>query len=217
MLDIDAQVRLGRLDACVPEHGADGRVGRPAGEHARSQGVAQGVRPMPAPCASNTRPGRTRSPRRGGTPGCPGAARTAPARGGTRDRRRRRAGHASRSPATRTSPPPASADQHAACLDLRHRDPAPCASRSGSTAEPRVPPSSRARQPGGTGALQAYNLNACAEFPASPRTVFSNAAVYHGFPNFYEFSYPNWIGVMPGYGGPTCHFAVVAASGTLDY
>jgi hypothetical protein len=67
------------------------------------------------------------------------------------------------------------------------------------------------------GALQAYNLDACAEFPASPRTQFTNGAVYHGFPNFYEFSYPNWFGSIPGYGGPTCHFAVVAASGTLDY
>jgi hypothetical protein len=67
------------------------------------------------------------------------------------------------------------------------------------------------------GALQAYNLSACAEFPASPRTVFSNAAVYHGFPYFYQLSNPNWTGVIPGYGGPTCHFAVVAASGTLDY
>jgi hypothetical protein len=67
------------------------------------------------------------------------------------------------------------------------------------------------------GALQAYNLNACAEFPASPRTVFSDATVYHGFPNFYEFSYPNWVGGGFAYGGPTCFFAVVAASGTLDY
>jgi hypothetical protein len=67
------------------------------------------------------------------------------------------------------------------------------------------------------GVLQAYNLSACAEFPASPRTVFSNAAVYHGFPYFYEFSYPNWVGGGFAYGGPSCHFAVVAASGTLDY
>jgi hypothetical protein len=67
------------------------------------------------------------------------------------------------------------------------------------------------------GILQAYDLNACAEFPDSPRTSFSDASVAHGFPNFDYYSYPNWFGVIWGYGGPTCHFAVVAASGTLDY
>ena len=66
------------------------------------------------------------------------------------------------------------------------------------------------------GILQAYNLNACAEFPASGRAIFSDSVVYHGFPNFYELS-PKWKGAIPGYGGPTCHFAVVAASGTLDF
>ena len=67
------------------------------------------------------------------------------------------------------------------------------------------------------GILQAYNLYACAEFPGSPRTSFSDAAVAHGFPNYDWYSYPNWKGAIPGYGGPTCHFAVVAASATLDY
>ena len=67
------------------------------------------------------------------------------------------------------------------------------------------------------GILQAFNLNSCAEFPGSPRTSFSDAAVAHGFPNYDYYSSPNWKGAIPGYGGPSCHFAVVAASATLDY
>lgn len=66
------------------------------------------------------------------------------------------------------------------------------------------------------GILQAYNLSACAEFPASGREVFSKSVVAHGFPYYYGLS-PNWTGAIPGYGGPSCHFAVVAASGTLDF
>jgi len=66
------------------------------------------------------------------------------------------------------------------------------------------------------GILQAYNLYACAEFPANGREVFSDSVVAHGFPYLYELS-PNWKGAIAGYGGPTCHFAVVAASGTLDF
>ncbi len=66
------------------------------------------------------------------------------------------------------------------------------------------------------GILQAYNLIECGEFPANGREVFSNTVVAHGFPYLYELS-PNWKGSMPGYGGPSCHFAVVAASGTLDF
>jgi hypothetical protein len=66
------------------------------------------------------------------------------------------------------------------------------------------------------GAVAAYNLYACAEFPTSGREVFTDAVVAHGFPYLYEMS-PNWVGAIPGYGGPTCHFAVVAASGTLDF
>jgi hypothetical protein len=66
------------------------------------------------------------------------------------------------------------------------------------------------------GILQAYNLYACAEFPANGRDVFSDSVVAHGFPNYYELK-PNWKGAIPGYGGPSCHFAVVAASGTLDF
>ena len=67
------------------------------------------------------------------------------------------------------------------------------------------------------GILQAYNVYACAEFPASGREVFKNSVVAHGFPSYEEISYPNWKGAGGGYGGPTCHFAVVAASATLDF
>jgi hypothetical protein len=66
------------------------------------------------------------------------------------------------------------------------------------------------------GSLQAYNLYACAEFPASGREVFSGSVVAHGFPYLYELR-PNWQGSIRGYGGPSCHFAVLGASGTLDF
>jgi len=68
-----------------------------------------------------------------------------------------------------------------------------------------------------SGILQAYNLSACAEFPANGREVFSDSVVAHGFPYYDGYSFPNWKGAGGGYGGPTCHFAVVAASGTLDF
>ena len=67
------------------------------------------------------------------------------------------------------------------------------------------------------GILQAYNLDSCAEFPANGREVFSDSVVYHGFPYYDQYSFPNWVGAGGGYGGPICHFAVVAASGTLDF
>jgi hypothetical protein len=67
------------------------------------------------------------------------------------------------------------------------------------------------------GILQAYNIDACAEFPASGREVFNNSVIAHGFPSFEEISYPNWKGSGGDYDGPYCHFAVVAASATLDF
>jgi hypothetical protein len=62
-----------------------------------------------------------------------------------------------------------------------------------------------------------YNVYACAEFPASGREVFGDSIVAHGFPYYDVYSYPNWKGAGGGYDGPSCHFAVVAASGTLDF
>jgi|SRR5208282_4282331 hypothetical protein len=66
------------------------------------------------------------------------------------------------------------------------------------------------------GVLEAYNVTSCSEFPASGREVFNDSTVAHGFP-YYEDLSPDWYGAIYGYGGPTCHFAVVAASATLDF
>jgi len=66
------------------------------------------------------------------------------------------------------------------------------------------------------GVLEAYNVTSCSQFPASGREVFSNSTVAHGFP-YYNTLSPQWYGAIYSYGGPSCHFAVVAASGTLDF
>jgi hypothetical protein len=66
------------------------------------------------------------------------------------------------------------------------------------------------------GVLEAYNVNSCANFPASKRTVFGNTIVDHDFP-YYRKLTPNWTGGAFGFGGPSCFYAIVAASGTLDY
>lgn len=66
------------------------------------------------------------------------------------------------------------------------------------------------------GVLEAYNVSSCSQFPSSGKVIFSNSQVAHGFP-YYDLVSPNWVGSIYGYGGPSCHFAVVAASGTLDY
>jgi len=66
------------------------------------------------------------------------------------------------------------------------------------------------------GVLEAYNLYACAEFPASGHEQFSDTVVAHGFPYLYELN-PNWVGSIRGYGGPTCHFAALGPSGNLDF
>jgi hypothetical protein len=67
------------------------------------------------------------------------------------------------------------------------------------------------------GVLEAYNVTSCSQFPANGRTVFSNSVVAHGFPNYYTISPQGWYGAIYSYGGPSCRFAVVAASGTLDF
>ena len=66
------------------------------------------------------------------------------------------------------------------------------------------------------GVLEAYNVNYCANFPASGRAVFGNPIVDHDFP-YYRGLTQQWKGAIFGYGGPSCRFAVVAASGTLDF
>jgi hypothetical protein len=67
------------------------------------------------------------------------------------------------------------------------------------------------------GVLEAYNVTSCSQFPASGREVFKGSVVDHGFPGYKRVSPQNWYGAIYGYGGPTCHFAVVAASATLDF
>lgn len=67
------------------------------------------------------------------------------------------------------------------------------------------------------GVLEAYNVTSCAQLPASEREVFSGTVVGHGFPLYKPVTPQDWYGAIYSYGGPSCHFAVVAASGTLDF
>ena len=67
------------------------------------------------------------------------------------------------------------------------------------------------------GVLEAYNVTSCSQFPANGRAVFKGSVVDHGFPVYQPISPQGWYGAIYPYGGPSCHFAVVAASGTLDF
>jgi hypothetical protein len=67
------------------------------------------------------------------------------------------------------------------------------------------------------GVLEAYNVTSCSQFPANGREVFKGSVVDHGFPLYKPVSPQNWYGAIYSYGGPSCHFAVVAASATLDF
>jgi hypothetical protein len=67
------------------------------------------------------------------------------------------------------------------------------------------------------GVLEAYNVTSCAQFPSNGREVFKGSVVDHGFPAYRPPSTRGWTGVIYSYGGPSCHFAVVAGSGTLDF
>jgi hypothetical protein len=67
------------------------------------------------------------------------------------------------------------------------------------------------------GVLEAYNVTSCAQFPSNGREVFKGSVVDHGFPAYIPPSPRGWNGTIYPYGGPSCHFAVVAAGGTLDF
>lgn len=67
------------------------------------------------------------------------------------------------------------------------------------------------------GVLEAYNVTSCSQFPANGREVFNSTVVDHGFPVYKPATPHDFYGAIYGYGGPNCHFAVVAASGTLDF
>lgn len=68
------------------------------------------------------------------------------------------------------------------------------------------------------GALEAYNVSSCSQFPASGKVTFKNSVVDHGFPYFNKVSGNGWVGAIYSYGGPRCHFAVIASqTSTLDF
>ena len=67
------------------------------------------------------------------------------------------------------------------------------------------------------GVLEAYNITSCSQFPSNGRAVFKGSVIDHGFPVYRPISPQGWYGAIYSYGGPSCHFAVVAASGTLDF
>ncbi|PWU06993.1 MAG: hypothetical protein C5B51_11030 [Terriglobia bacterium] len=56
------------------------------------------------------------------------------------------------------------------------------------------------------GVLESYGITSCSQFPASGYNVFSNTAVYHGYPS-YTYYPAGWYGAIYGYGGPSCGFS----------
>jgi hypothetical protein len=54
--------------------------------------------------------------------------------------------------------------------------------------------------------LEAYDITSCAQFPSGLKEVFSDISVYQA-PG-YTLTSPVWLGVIDGYGGPSCGFAV---------
>jgi len=55
--------------------------------------------------------------------------------------------------------------------------------------------------------LEAYHITSCAQFPPDHEDAFSDIDVYQGPPG-YVLTHPEWQGVIDGYGGPSCGFAV---------
>ena len=54
--------------------------------------------------------------------------------------------------------------------------------------------------------LEAYNITSCEQFPPGLKEAFSDISVYQA-PGYTPAS-PIWLGVIDGYGGPHCGFAV---------
>jgi hypothetical protein len=67
------------------------------------------------------------------------------------------------------------------------------------------------------GVLEAYNVTSCGQFPSNGREVFKGSVVNHGFPAYVPPSRQGWNGAVYSYGGRSCNFAVVAASGTPHF
>ncbi len=59
--------------------------------------------------------------------------------------------------------------------------------------------------------LEAYNVTSCSQFPANGKVTFYNATVDHGFPYYDVESGNGWVGIIHGYGGPSCDFLVIAS------
>jgi len=62
------------------------------------------------------------------------------------------------------------------------------------------------------GVLDAYKVTSCSQFPTNGRAMFRGSVVEHGFPVSRPISPQGWYGAIYSYGGPSCHFKVVAAS-----
>lgn len=66
--------------------------------------------------------------------------------------------------------------------------------------------------------LEAYSVTSCSQFPANGRATFYNSTVDHGFPYYDVESGNGWVGYIYNYGGPSCHFTVIASEeSTLDF
>jgi hypothetical protein len=63
------------------------------------------------------------------------------------------------------------------------------------------------------GVLEAYNVVSCTQFPSSGKEVFKGSFVDHGYPLYSSPSPQGWKGSTYPYGGPSCHFGVVASNG----
>jgi hypothetical protein len=63
------------------------------------------------------------------------------------------------------------------------------------------------------GVLEVYGLTSCSQFPAAGNAVFTNSAVYHGYPSFQALT-PKWYGAFYPYGGPSCGFNVATGNPT---
>jgi hypothetical protein len=67
------------------------------------------------------------------------------------------------------------------------------------------------------GVLEAYNVTACSDFPASGKVKFHGTSLAHGFPSLDLYSPLKFNGELDNYsggGGPSCGFSTSVAGGT---
>ncbi len=67
------------------------------------------------------------------------------------------------------------------------------------------------------GVLEAYDVTSCGQFPSNGREVFKGSVVNHRFPAYISPPPQGWNRAVYSYAGPSCNFAIVAASGTLHF